>query len=59
LWSLAGTVGHSEIVHAWLQAGQPDEAITFVHGIQSTQERAKMLFATAQDMLNQAGAPNI
>ena len=58
-WSEAGPNGAGEVMRAWLDAGQPDEAIAVAHGIHNTPQRAKMELWLAQEMLDQAGAPNI
>lgn len=47
------------IVHAWLNAGQVAEEISFTHELKAPSDRAKMLLVIAQFMLDKAGAPNI
>lgn len=58
LLSTAGPAGNHDVIRAWLDAGTPNEAIAFARGIQSTSKRAETELDLAQQLLDQAGAPN-
>lgn len=59
LWMLAGKGSAEQIVRAWLEADQSDEAVQFARSIPSAPERAKTELVLAQELLDRAGAPNI
>jgi len=59
MWSTEARWGPERVAQAWLMAGDPDEAIAFVHREKSAGLRAKLELSLAQRMLDQAGAPNI
>jgi hypothetical protein len=59
LWKASGGKPAIRIVQAWLNADHPTEALAFARSLSDVTERITALLAVAQELLNQAGAPNV
>jgi hypothetical protein len=58
LWRAVGVAGvHEDIIDAWINADQKDEAITYARNLREVPSRAQALLWLARKLLDQAGAP--
>lgn len=57
IWTKSGGKVGSEVVNAWLEAGQTAEAIAAARSIKESDSRISALLSLAQHLLNDAGAP--